>query len=219
MAKRKAKQQVSPTRSRIVFASLVGAMTLVGGLLWGLDRGGPATAEGLSLPALMAPADSRNVGVIFDTTRPLERQRWTAIVITHTASPFATPASLEAQHKAGGLSMLGHHFLIGNGNGLSDGELFVGPRWLQQVQGAHAVSPKAAWLNEHALSICLVGDGNRRTFTDAQMRRLVQVVNVLSRELGIPREKIYLQSEVDSAKAPGGFFPTATFRSQLVGRN
>ncbi len=163
----------------------------------------------------MAPTDTPNLQAIFATTQDLDQSRWQAIVIHHTASPFATPQTLESQARAAGLTGLGHHFVIGNGNGIDDGHLNVGVRWMNQQPGAHAQGKNANWLNQRAISICLVGDGNSKTFSQAQMQRLVQLTKALSQKLNIPASRIYLQSDVAAIKSPGDFFPTAQFRAQI----
>lgn len=203
-------------RSRNVWGALIATMTVLGGALYAMDGKASPRIDGMNLPALIAPAAATSVEVIFNTKVPLDTKQWQAIVIHHTGTPYATPQSLEAEAQASGLTGLGYHFVIGNGNGLDDGELHVGSRWLRQQPGAHAIGPKADWYNRNSIGICLVGNGDRGRFTDAQMRRLTQLVDALCRELNIPRDHIVLQDEMVKGAGPGRYFPGAAFRDQLA---
>lgn len=215
MARKSSSRNGRGQRTLVVWCALAMGIVGVGGVLAVLDRS-PQSNLASSLPVLMAPTDTPNLQAIFATTQRLDHSRWQAIVIHHTASPFATAQTLETQAKAAGLTGLGHHFVIGNGNGINDGHLNVGARWMNQQPGAHAMGNNAKWLNQHAVSICLVGDGNSKTFSESQMRRLVQLTNALASELNIPASKIYLHSDVAPVKSPGGYFAEAQFRSQIT---
>ena len=205
-------------RTKVVWVALLGAMTSVGALLFALDGKAGARMDGLSLPALVAPAGPSSVEGVFRTRGELDRQRWLSIVVHHSGTASATPESLESQARAAGLKGLGYHFVIGNGRGLDDGEIHVGYRWLDQLPGAHAAGKDADWYNLHSIGICMVGNGDRQQFTPAQTRRLVQLVNALAREFKIPRERIVLHSDIAAVSDPGTFFPGAEFREQIPGR-
>ncbi len=204
-------------RSKVVWLSLLGAMTGVGGLLLAADgRGGSARADGLALPPLMASAAGPSIDSVFSTRRPLDKARWQAIVIHHTGQPFGSPATIADEHARLGFRGLGHHFVIGNGSPMDDGELHVGFRWLDQLPGAHAGGEKGDWFNQHAISIALVGNGDRTPFTRNQMARLAQLVKALSRELNIPPERILLHSDLAPTSDPGVLFPAADLRRRLA---
>lgn len=215
-SKSNAGRDVLSTRSRNVWGALVATMTVMGGALYAMDGKASPRVDGVNLPALIAPATATSVEVVFNTKVPLDKAKWQAIVIHHTGSPYATPESLESEAKANGLAGLGYQFVIGNGNGLDDGELHVGSRWLRQLPGAHASGPKADWYNRNSIGICLVGNGDRGRFTEAQMRRLSQLVDALCRELSIPRDRIVLQDELVKGAGPGRYFPGVAFREQLA---
>jgi len=207
--------QVS-ARSRVVWGAFLGAMTTVGGFFWMVQGGPTPRLDGLALPAMVAAAGPSSIEAVFRTTAPIEDKRWQAIVIHHSGSPFGTPATIEAQHRAMNIDGLGHHFIIGNGSGLPDGEIRVGYRWQDQLPGAHVSGPQGDWYNRNAISICLVGDGRRRPYTDQQLRRLVQLVSAMSERLGIPADHVYLHSDLTQTDDPGRFFPEAAFREQLA---
>jgi hypothetical protein len=213
---RKDAQQVQ--RAKNVWLALLGTMTAIGGLMYMLD-GTPGTrGDGVTLPALVASAGPSSLESIFKLPPEIRQNRWKSIVIHHTGSPYATADSLDEQAKQMKLKGLGYHFVIGNGNGLDDGELHVGYRWVKQYPGAHSAGKEADWYNNNALGICLVGNGDRGTFTDAQIRRLMQLVDTLCSELGVPRENVKLHSQIAPTSSPGRFFPAAQFRERLVGQ-
>lgn len=192
-------------------------MTVVGALLGLLGSGGGVTLEGLTLPPMASVSGGSSLERIFQSDRPVEQDRWRAIVIHHSSSPFGTPASISAEHRQANLSGLGYHFLVGNGSGMGNGDIHVGYRWLEQLPGAHAIGPRAEAYNQHAIGICLIGDGNRRPFSDLQVRRLAELVAALARELDIPADRILLQSDIAETSSPGRFFPEAAFREYLAG--
>jgi len=114
-----------------------------------------------------------------------------------------------------GLNGIGYHFVIGNGNGLGDGVIHVGYRWIDQLPAAR---PTQSLLWEAStISICLVGNGDRRPFSDMQIRHLARLVQRLQQELAIPSERVLLASEItNSSVSPGQYFAEAQFRGQLL---
>lgn len=205
------------TRSRMVWGALATAMTLVGGALWALQGAPAPRLDGLSLPALVAAAGPSSSESAVRTRVPLAKGRWTSIVVHHSGSIHGTPAGIEAEHRAANLDGLGYHFVIGNGRGMGDGEVYVGYRWLDQLAGAHVAEPRGDQFNRTSIGICLVGDGRRREFTDQQLVRLVEIVNQLRDRLGIPADRVYLHSDLVRVDDPGRLFPSAAFRDQVRG--
>ena len=197
----------------MVWVCFLGAMTLVGGLLLMLDGRPVPRLDGLSLPALAAATSSSEPAAsdpIFQTRRPLDKTRWQAIVIHHSGSTVGSPASIEREHEARNFKGLGHHFIICNGSERTeDGQIHIGYRWLDQLPGAHAAGPNGDWFNRNAISICLVGDGNRRPFTAAQIQRLTSLVADLRAQLNIPADHVYLHSDIADVADPGRLFPVA----------
>ncbi|MBL9140352.1 MAG: N-acetylmuramoyl-L-alanine amidase [Phycisphaerae bacterium] len=149
----------------------------------------------------------------------LDRKRWRAIVVHHSGTPGGDSASLERRHVQDGLTGLGYHFIIGNGQGLDDGQVAVGYRWDRQLAGAHVAlnsARNAAYYNEHAVAICLVGNGERRAFTERQMHELIALVRQLQASLGIPGAEVHLHSALSGVASPGQFFPTDEFMAQVL---
>ncbi len=204
-------------RAKVVWLSLLAAMTGVGGLLLAVQGRPIVRSDGLTLTPLVSTTSAVGIDTIFKTRQPLERATWKAIVIHHSGSPAGSPASLEAEHRANGSKGLGHHFVIGNGRGMEDAELHVGYRWLDQHPGHHALGSNADWFNRNAISICLVGNGDRQSFSPAQLARLRQLVTALRTNLQIPADRVYLHSDIAQTTSPGRLFPVSWLREQVAG--
>ncbi len=203
------------SRRNIVWFALIAAMTSVGGLMWVLDGGPGPGMDGLALPALASAAGPNSIEVVFNSRKPIETNRWKAIVIHASGDPTGTPASIAQRQRQQNLTGLGFHFVIGNGKGIANGELHVAYRWLDQLPGAHVAGPNGDWYNRNAIGICLIGDGSRDGFTRLQMDRLVQLCAALARELDIPQDQILLHSDLARVASPGKRFPLAEFRQRL----
>ena len=145
-----------------------------------------------------------------------EASSWNTIVIHHLGQPAGSPESLDRSHRKSGLSGLGYHFLIGNGNGLGDGIVHIGYRWLDQLAGAKPIGVDVTQWDGSTISICLVGNGNRRPFSEQQLLHLSYLVQRLQLALSIPSSRVLLAQEIGSnATSPGKYFAEAQFRSQL----
>ncbi|MDX2114581.1 MAG: peptidoglycan recognition family protein [Planctomycetota bacterium] len=203
-------------RPHVVWVSLISAMTAVGGALLLLDGRTATGSSAVALASLNRPADAdANFEALFATAAPLEQGRWSGIVIHHSASPVGSAASIADQHTARGLKGLGYHFVISNGQGAPDGQIVVGSRWQAQLPGAHVSGPRAEQYNRQTIGICLVGDGERREFTEAQVARLVELVTALQKKLGIPDRSVVLHRDVGPTSSPGRLFPELAFRQIL----
>ncbi len=204
-------------RVQFVWLALLASMTVVGGFLLLVDGRPIPRLDGLAMPALAEAGSPNTLESVFRTRQTLDRQRWTGIVIHHSATPSGSPTTISRQHEQEfGYVSLGHHFIIGNGSGMTDGEIYVGPRWLGQQPGAHAGGPTGHQHNLRSISICLVGDGRRQAFTPTQIRRTAQLVATLCRELDIPAEAVLLHSDVTEIQDPGPLFPLAAFKAELA---
>ncbi len=203
-------------RTKVVWSVLGVGMTLSIGFLSLLDTGVPARSGGMSLTPLMGIDRSVGMESIFQTGSPIAEQRWDSIVIVHSGEPSGSPADIAEEHKAVGYDGLGFHFVIGNGKRMGDGEIHVGYRWLDQQAGADLSGVNSGFNSTSAIEICLVGDGDRRPFSDEQLYRLAQLVNALSDELGIGSESIHLHKDLAGTSSPGQFFPRAQFNELLA---
>ena len=157
----------------------------------------------------------RDVFVIRLFRNPFSRLVLHVIMVSTTGHAFNT-FGYHFRLRAMGLAGLGYHFVIGNGVGMSDGEIHVGRRWLDQLPGAHGAGVRGDHYNRTSIGVCLVGNGDRRRFSDAQIQRLAQLTSSLARELGIPADRVLLHSDLSGARSPGAFFPEARFRELIA---
>lgn len=204
-------------RTHVVWGSLLGAMTVVGGLLLLLQEAPGAASAQVPLVQVSGPERRPDFAAVFDTATPIEAGRWTGIVIHHSGSAVGSASTLTDQHNAKGFKGLGFHFVISNGQGAADGQVFVGYRWQDQLPGVHVSGPKAELYNRQTIGICLIGDGERREFTEAQVTRLAALVRSLQDKLGIPDAAVVLHRDVAPTGSPGRFFPEMAFRQRLAG--
>ncbi len=218
MARRRASAAIrrrSPQipRAVIVCGAFLAAMTLVGGTLLVTDSA-PAPRLGTGWVGTPAVASSTFAPSILNTATPVKRDgTWTEIIIYDSGSPYGTSESLSKKHQAAGLEGLGYHFVIGNGNGMGNGQLHVGYRWNDQLPGAHFSGPNEVERNKHSIGICLVGNGGKADFTEAQIDRLVELVRGLQgpEALGIQAANVVL----DRSLQTGGRFPWESFRARI----
>ncbi|GAB4520583.1 MAG: hypothetical protein Tsb0013_24160 [Phycisphaerales bacterium] len=201
------------SRTKVVWGALAASMTLVGGLLM-LSDTAPGAAK--ALPEAVELAEpAGGLDALFQTTAPIDRERWTGIVIHHSGDPSGSADAIDSQHRDQGLQGLGYHFVIGNGRGSSDGAIHAGYRWDAQLPGAHAIGPEADAHNRHSIAICLVGDGNQKAFTDAQLASLIALVERLQDTCDIPEDHVLLHTDVAPTASPGRLFPARAFRAML----
>lgn len=191
-------------------------MTIATGLLALGDR---AARPGFPATRTTTIDPSPGGDPILRVDEALARDRWRSIVIHDSGEPAGDAESIRRRHVAYGYRMMGYHFLIGNGNGMGDGVIHVGERWIKQVAGWHAVGPNADRYNGQAIAICLIGSGDRRTVTDGQMTQLVALVRRLQREFSIPASEVRLHRDIAPGltSSPGRYFPAAEFERRLLG--
>ena len=109
---------------------------------------------------------------------------------------------------------LAYHFVIGNGDGMGDGEFGVSQRWTQQLDGGHLASEAQ---NKIALGICLVGNFDKHRPTPRQMeslRALLEALMVRCR-LTPGAVKTHQQLNVVHTRCPGALFPARSFLDSL----
>lgn len=147
---------------------------------------------------------------------PVEPRRWKYIVIHHSGTEEGTLKSLdrfhrEERHMENGLA---YHFLIGNGNGMGDGEVAIGNRWKEQLDGGHLRSEQQ---NRIALGICLIGNFDQRKPTPKQLISLEQLVRALLKRCDLPASavKTHHQINIVHTKCPGSKFPEREFLARF----
>ncbi len=141
--------------------------------------------------------------------------RWTCLVIHHSASDRATPESMDRAHRQRGWDELGYHFVIGNGIGYPDGQVFVGSRWTKQKHGAHCKVP-GNYYNEHGIGICLIGNLDEHPPTERQLRTLAHLVMFLEAQSGFGPDQIYTHGGITGrTRCPGRYFSLADLYHRL----
>lgn len=205
-------------------------MTAVTGMLLmsgEFDVAGPrfAATKPVLMPSVtgVTPVDEASEAALPDSG--IDRERWNHIVIHDSGSMAGTVRELDAEARRAGLNELGYHFVIGNGSGLSDGVVEATSRWNRQGAGAHVATSSAPSpseqvrvdaLNRHAVGICLIGNGERNAFTEAQLRALTDLVRALQVQLDIPASQVMLHSDLTpEVSSPGRFFPIERLEAHL----
>ena len=147
---------------------------------------------------------------------PVRSGRWQYIVIHHSGVETGTVKGMDhyhrdVRHMENGLA---YHFVIGNGNGMPDGEVAVGNRWTQQLDGGHLASEAQ---NKVALGICLVGNFDQHLPTARELESLRALVEALMARCQLtPRAvKTHLQINIVRTRCPGAKFPARSFLDSL----
>jgi N-acetylmuramoyl-L-alanine amidase len=141
-----------------------------------------------------------------------ESGNWKYIVLHHTATDHADVESINEAHlkrkDRDGHSWLGigYHFVIGNGQGMGDGEVEATFRWREQLAGAHAGDED---YNQHGIGVVLVGNFEQTTPTAAQLESVKRLVGFLKKECNITSDRIVGHREIKATACPGSLFPLA----------
>jgi hypothetical protein len=204
---------VPDRRLLIVLASLIGAMTLVSGLLLALEPRPVGPGNGISLNAL--EETRRPDDRLFDVAA-IPPEQWQGIVIHDSGTLDGSARTLTAAHVKMGLGGLGYHFVIENARSGQDGSIVMGYRWRRQLQGVHTGGADGAWFNRHAISICLIADCDQQAPSEAQMQSLIWLVQRLQERLDVPRERVYVRTGTNPQQGSGRLFPDAELRRQLL---
>ncbi|HEY8239822.1 MAG TPA: LysM peptidoglycan-binding domain-containing protein [Kiritimatiellia bacterium] len=167
-----------------------------------IPASGTATAMGGPKRALPGDAKSR-----IDKIKVV-RGKWRFIVVHHSGSTKGTMRGMDEYHrrKRHMENGLAYHFVIGNGQGIPDGQVEIGDRWKRQIRGGHLASEK---LNEKSIGICLVGNFNKTRPTAKQMASLNALIeDLLARcQPGAGAVKLHRQINPKPTECPGKHFP------------
>ncbi len=129
--------------------------------------------------------------------------RWRYITLHHSATLEGNAESFDREHRHRRMGGLFYHFVIGNGTLSGNGEIEVGWRWRKQ----EAVN------RPYDIQICLVGNFNKETLSNAQFDVLVKLINVLRKQYSIPLRNIRKHQDVADkfTECPGSNFPFYSF--------
>jgi len=161
--------------------------------------------KGVSLkptPSLLSSTVKRSL----DGIRP-KSGKWKRIVIHHSATPTDDAMNMHRVHKARGMKNgLAYHFVISNGSRkASDGEIFMGGRWKDQLDGGHM---KSLTYNRTSIGICLIGNFELRAPTTQQMNSLEGLCEYLMKRCGIRVDQVTTHKILhrNHTKCPGKYF-------------
>jgi N-acetyl-anhydromuramyl-L-alanine amidase AmpD len=132
------------------------------------------------------------------------------LVLHHSATDSGSVQSLDAAHRkrkdqfGNAWLGIGYHFVIGNGQGMPDGQIEATFRWKQQLHGAHA---RRRRYNRHGIGICLVGDFENSPPTPRQMSALRSLCEWLMGRYELDRNDVVRHVDVAATRCPGRLFP------------
>ena len=153
-------------------------------------------------PSLLSSTVKRSL----DGIRP-KSGKWKRIVIHHSATPTDDAMNMHRVHKARGMKNgLAYHFVISNGSRkASDGEIFMGGRWKDQLDGGHM---KSLSYNRTSIGICLIGNFELRAPTTQQMNSLEGLCEYLMKRCGIRVDQVTTHKILhrNHTKCPGKYF-------------
>lgn len=174
-----------------------------------------ASAQEVSAPRSTHSALPRAVQRAIDQAA-VQPGRWKYIVIHHSGVDTGTVQAMdhyhrEVRHMENGLA---YDFVIGNGSGMADGEIAVGRRWTQQLDGGHLASEAQ---NKVAIGICLVGNFDQHRPTARELESLRALVEALLVRCGLTPRAVKTHQDINivRTRCPGALFPASSFLSSL----
>jgi len=175
----------------------------------------PAQAGARTPRTPPSPALPASVQRAIDTA-PVKAGRWKYIVIHHSGVDCGTLRGMDQYHREERhmKNGLGYHFVIGNGNGMADGEIGVGSRWTRQLEGGHLISRSQ---NKISLGICLVGNFEKHKPSVKQLPRLTALVQALLTRCKLSPDAVKTHQQINlvHTRCPGRHFPTRRFLASL----
>jgi len=167
-------------------------------------------------PSYRPPAHSPVVGEALWMPPGGIANKWTDIVVHHSASDSGGATAFDRHHRlVNKWDELGYHFVIGNGTDTGNGAVEVGSRWIKQKHGAHCKTPDN-YYNDHGIGICLVGNFDHTRPTPQQLASLERLVRYLQQNCGIAASRILTHGGVTAKTAcPGRNFSIASLRNRV----
>lgn len=146
----------------------------------------------------------------------VKSSQWKHIVIHHSGMPLGSGKSTERYHREERRMENGmaYHFLIGNGNGMKDGSIYIGGRWKKQIEGGHLAIHA---LNLNSIGICLVGNFEKDRPSARQLNSLEALTRYLQARTGLPVRAVTTHKLIHPKHTlcPGRRFPTNAFENRL----
>ncbi|WP_171188937.1 peptidoglycan recognition protein family protein [Alienimonas chondri] len=166
------------------------------------NRTAPAAA-----PLSSAPSEPQaKPGPWVPAGEGVSERPWRWIIVHHTATDAGSVEAIHRTHvkrrDGDGNPWLGigYHFVVGNGDGMGDGEVEPTFRWKDQLAGAHAGRQAE---NERGIGICLVGDFESSNPTAEQLAATRRLIAFLRDRYDIPADRVIPHDAVKATACPG----------------
>lgn len=154
------------------------------------------------------PVTYRYIQEVVDLSSRLSipKGRWQWIVGHHSGIRHGNATTYDRSHRRRGMTNgLAYHFVIGNGVNSGDGQVEIGNRWKEQLQGGHVRSHR---VNMAGIGICMVGNFEESRPTTRQMEAFVELVSYLKNDLLAGQTvKFSVHKEIEPNLCPGKNFP------------
>ena len=168
--------------------------------------------QSLQIPA--AGSGSQDIEKLLSGVR-VKRGRWKYIVGHHSATKYGNAAIYDKNHRRRGMENgLAYHFVIGNGIDSGDGEIEIGPRWKQQLDGGHVRKHE---VNQTGIGICLVGNFEEIHPSRKQLAAFTGLVDYLGGTVLKNRYTFAVHKEIDRnhTVCPGRNFPVKAMHQRF----
>ncbi len=152
---------------------------------------------------------------IFFSGRYVWREmRWRYIVIHHTASDYGSLEYYRKLHmQERGWPDVAYHFIVNNGSDdTTVGQVQESEIWQSR---SHHYSTKNSFVNYFGIAVVLVGNFENHSVPAVQHEALLNLTVRLSREYGIPPERIIGHREIWATACPGHRLNMAEFREDV----
>jgi len=186
----------------ITLATLVASMS-VGACVLILMETEPAEPTG---PVLLSASDAQEAGpelaIVHRTDAALQFIKWRNIVVHDSRCPQPGIAD-------------GCHFIIGRRGKFGDGAIYPTRRWRLQQDGNHVRVPGFNF-NANSVGICVLRDDRAGGLTRKQFDALVRLIRALQITCSIPRDHVYLHSELANCNCPASNLAADALRRRLI---
>ena len=163
---------------------------------------------GQAVPVVRRPYEPVSIEKMREVVGPNRNvYHWQTITVHHSGTLRGGARLFDRDHRRRRMGGLFYHFVIGNGTNTASGAVEVGWRWKKQ---AKANRP-------YDIQVCLVGNFDKQTVSEAQVSSLVNLIKVLQEEYNIPLTSIRKHEDIKGKRTecPGRNFPFGELLSEL----
>ena len=169
----------------------------------------------IDVKAFTLAAAFNPIGQIFDTSVPVQGDRWQYIEIHQSQTPRGSIQSLAEAYRNNALGPLAYHFVITNGRGGPDGWIQVSQQWAQQQSDRGPQVSRWAASAPATIKICLIGDFGQAGPARVQFSQLKLLLRSLQKRCKIPPENISIAGPASSLASQWRLFPVDKLRTAL----